>query len=217
MSRACSAAATGVLRARRLRRPRHRGHDPRRAVRPRERRALSRHLPRYADRRDRVCAPRTSAGPTRTVAEFDSGTAHPVIDADAGPDRRDRQGRHDASRASTPACSAERQPRRRPPTAPREISERHRHRYEFNNLLTARSLSRAGMTLLRHSRRTARLVEIAELPANTIWYRRLPVPPRIQEPPRPSAPALHRLRRRSAAQGGQIIAKGRSRMAPPSA
>ena len=56
----------GILDPGRLRRARHRGQDPRRPLRARERGPVPRHLPRHADRRGRVRAPRGRHGRART-------------------------------------------------------------------------------------------------------------------------------------------------------
>ena len=74
-----------------------------------------------------------------------------------------------------------------------EISERHRHRYEFNReyepVLTGAGLRLTGTTP------DATYVEIVEIPDPPVLPR-LPVPPRIQVQAAGAAPALPRLHRR---------------------
>ena len=90
------------------------------------------------------------------------------------------------------------------------IYERHRHRFEVNNRYRA-MLEGAGMVLSGQSP-DGRLVEIVELRGPPV-VRRQPVPPRVQEPPRPAAPAVRRLRRNGArpARGSGAGAGGPSR------
>ena len=70
----------GVLDPRRVRRPRHRGQDRGRALRPRARRAVPRHLPRHAGGGRGVRAQRLSACAGANSTEFDHETPYAVVD-----------------------------------------------------------------------------------------------------------------------------------------
>ena len=128
------------------------------------------------------------------------------------PARRARQGRHACASAPTSPSwpRARRSPR---PTATTVVSERHRHRYEFNPRYR-RKLEDARAALLGHvARRPARRVHRAARPP---VLGRHPGPPRVQEPPEPAGAAVPRVRRRRARPGrGPQPAPPRPR--PPSA
>ena len=68
--------------------------------------------------------------------EFDEQTPHPVVTLMEAQKARRRQGRHDAAR-QLPVRAQGRARRRASSTAPTSCSERHRHRYEFNNAYRA--------------------------------------------------------------------------------
>ena len=93
--------------------------------------------------------------------EFDPSAAVPGRRPDARAAQRHREGRDDAARR-LPVRARRRARRPPPPTAPREISERHRHRYEVNNDYRE-ALTGHGM-LLSGASPDGRLVEMIELP-----------------------------------------------------
>ncbi len=156
-------------------------------LRARARHPVLRHLPRHADGGRRVRAQRLRPRGRQL---------HRV---------RSRQP-HTRSSTSCPTSAASRTRARRCASAPtrarsrpgslaeaiygaREISERHRHRYEVNNDYRER-LEQGGLVLSRDlarppPRRDGRATEPPVL-------RRLPVPPRVQEPSARAAPALRR-------------------------
>ena len=128
--------------------------------------------------------------------EFDLETPFPVIDllpeqkevADLGGTMRlgaDPIKLHDGTRAREIYGEA-------------VIYERHRHRYEVNNLLRKR-LQSAGLWISGTSP-DERLVEVVELRRSPV-LRRLPVPPRVQVPSRAPGAAVPRVRRRRAGAG----------------
>ena len=88
-------------------------------------------------------------------------------------------------------------------TARRMISERHRHRYEFNNDFRCETWQAAGLRLAGLSP-DGRLVEIVEVPDHPL-VRGGAVPPGVQEPvptgrtPCSGALCRHRWRRRNKA------------------
>ena len=92
--------------------------------------------------------------------EFDPETPYPVIDLLPEQKEVQRHGRHDAPRRR-PGEAHERHPRPRD-LGEAVICERHRHRYEVNNHLRARSSPRAGV--LSGTSPDDRLVEVIELP-----------------------------------------------------
>ncbi len=102
-------------------------------LRPRARHPVLRHLPGHAVRGGRVRPQRASGLERANSTEFDKDTPAPG-DLPAGRAEDDhRQGRHDAAGRPAGAARARQQGGRRA-TARRTISERHRHRYEFNNV-----------------------------------------------------------------------------------
>ena len=138
--------------------------------------------------------------------EFDLETPFPVIDllpeqkevADLGGTMRlgaDPIKLHDGTRAREIYGEA-------------VIYERHRHRYEVNNLLRKR-LQSAGLSISGTSP-DERLVEVVELERASV-LRGLPVPSRVQVPPRASGAAVSRFHRRGAGAGRD--ARGRERRA----
>jgi CTP synthase len=126
--------------------------------------AVFRHLPRHADHGDRVRAQRVRPG-ARDSTEFDPGTPHRVIYKLRELKGRRRTGRHHAPGRLWP-CVLKPRAASRAATATREISERHRHRYEFNRdsrVLTAHGLKITGETP------DGTYVEICEI-ADHPWY-----------------------------------------------
>ena len=136
-------------RAGRIRRARHRGQARRAAVRARERHPGARPVPRPAVHGDRVRAQHRRAH-RRLVVRVRPRHRVPGHrdDGRAGRHHRPRRhGRHDAARpvrgrARVRARSS------RSCTAPPEVSERHRHRYEVNNHYRDQ-IADAGMRVLR--------------------------------------------------------------------
>ena len=141
--------------ARRLRRARLGGQDPRRHVRARAQGALFRHLLRHADgvieaARDLVGieeAGSTEFGPTRGAGRRPDDRVDARQRAGEAPPRRRSRRHHAARRLSgraRPRAAAS--PRS---TAATQISERHRHRYEVNTHYRER-LKEAGLRFCRH-------------------------------------------------------------------
>ena len=97
--------------------------------------------------------------------EFNEATTHPVIDL--LPEQRGITAKGGTMRLGAYPCLL------RPNTVSascygeEEISERHRHRYEFNNLFRE-DLSNAGLVIAGVSR-DQRLVEIVELPGRPFF------------------------------------------------
>ena len=122
-----------------------------------------RYLPRVASGRDRVRAQRRRAarraldGAQRANAASrdrdDHGVARPRRH-DEGAQRSLGARRHDAARRPSLLRARTARSRKRS-TAPSEISERHRHRYEFNNRYKDQ-LSKAGLVFSGFSQRRAR-------------------------------------------------------------
>ena len=124
-------------------------------------------------------------------------TPHPVIATMADQRRRRRRrarhGRHDAA-GRLPGRAAAGLGRRAAPTARREVTERHRHRYEVNNAYRDQ-LEEAGLVFSGTSP-DGSLVEFVELPRRRApVLRRHPGPPGAQEPPDPAASAVRGVRR----------------------
>ena len=169
-----------------LRRARHRGEDRRRRSYAREREIpclglclglqvmvidVARHLAGLEGANSR---------------EFDTVTPSPGDRPHGRPAQRGRHGRHHAPRAPTSPSSM-------PGSIVAEaygttvVSERHRHRYEVNPRFRPR-LEEAGLRVLGVvRRRRARRVRRAPRPP---VLGRDPGPPRVQEPARPSPPAV---------------------------
>ena len=144
-------------------------------------------------------------------AEFSSLTAHPVIAL--LPDQIGVTAKGGTMRLGKYPCVLGEGTKAYAAYGTREISERHRHRYEFNNLFRE-ELERAGMTFSGTSP-DGSLVEIAEL-SEQDWYVGCQFHPEFKSRPDRPHPLFTGFVR-GAVQGGQIIAKERSRMAPPSA
>ena len=99
--------------------------------------------------------------------EFDKDTPHPVICLLDEQKDDHRQGRHDAAGGPAgPACGRA----ARPPRCygSEDISERHRHRYEFNNAYRAAVRRPAGCSSVGTSPDGA-LVEVVEVAAHP-WF-----------------------------------------------
>ena len=164
--------------------------DPWRFRRTGRRRARSR--PRYAREHDIPCLglclgmqvmtieyrPQRAGMAGANSSEFDPQTPFPVIDSDGVPARRDRQGRHHAprrlcgrARAGVSGC--------RRPTAT-IVSERHRHRYEFNPRYRGRF---DGPTSDARAR-APMVVWSSSSSCQPPVLGRHPGPPRVQEPSR---------------------------------
>ena len=144
-----------------------------------------------------ACSAPSSRSPGRRSArrdanstEFEMFTANPVIDF--MPDQRDMEDKGGTMRLGlyparlTPGTKAA------AVYGTEVIYERHRHRFEVNNRYR-QTLEGAGMILSGQSpgRPAGRDRRAARPPL----VRGQPVPPRIQEPARPAAPAVRRLRR----------------------
>ena len=130
--------------------------------------------------------------------EIDPETPHPVIDL--MPEQRGvaGEGRHDAARRLAVRAARRARARSRR-TARSEISERHRHRYEFNPEYRER-LARGGPRALGHlARRPARRDRRGRRPPVVPG---LPVPPRVRVDAVPPAPAVRGVR------GGRARARG---------
>ena len=179
-------------RAGRLRRPRHRGQDRRYRIRAHEHDPVLRHLPRHADGRGRVRAARGRPRPTRTRASSSETTKHGVIDL--MPEQRNLKNKGATMRLGAYPCVAGRRAAsRRLAYGGTEISERHRHRYEFANEykepLAAAGPHPLGDVPRRQAGRDDRAAWSPVLPG-------LPVPPRVQVEPDLAPPALRALRAR---------------------
>ena len=136
--------------------------------------AVLRHLLRHADRGDRVRAPRRGPRAAPTRREVDPETPHPVIDL--LPEQRAVDDKGATMRLGaypcvlTPGHAGVRGLRHA------QITERHRHRYEFNPEYRDQ-LEQARPRALRHlAGRPARRDGRARGPP---VVRRLPVPPRV--------------------------------------
>ena len=151
--------------ARRLRRPGHRGHDRRRAVRPGTPHPLLRHLPGDADGGDRVRPPRAGLG-RRQLLRVLRLHRPPGHRPDAGPGARHRQGRHHAA-GPVPLRAGGGLPqpgplrrRRRSPSATATA---------MSSTTTSGTEMQAGGMRLAGLSPDGRLVEIIELPDHP-WF-----------------------------------------------
>ena len=159
----------------RLRQARHRGQDPRDPLRARERRSLPRHLPRHAARDHRVRAQCLRAG-GRQQHRVRPRHAAPGGRADhrvAGPHRPHRAaqrglrpGRHHAPGRAESARSR---------MAPwpfhiygPEVNERHRHRYEVNNIYVPQLEAKGYKVSARTP--SENLPEMMELPGHPFFF-----------------------------------------------
>ena len=95
-------------------------------------------------------------------SEVDPETPHPVIDSAARPAEIEDKGA--TMRLGAYPCVLEEGTRATRPTASAEISERHRHRYEFNNDYRERKLSPAAGLVFSGMSPDGRLAEVVELP-----------------------------------------------------
>ena len=100
----------------------------------------------HADGGRRVRAQRASASTAPTRIEFDETTPHPVVDLMADQKQRRRQGRRPCGSGAYPCTLKPGHARRAELYGAAEISERHRHRFEFNNDYREQ-LERQGMVL----------------------------------------------------------------------
>ena len=116
--------------------------------------------------------------------EFDKETPHPVICLLDEQTVDHRQGRHDAARRPDGRARCRRASRPRP-TAASEISERHRHRYEFNNIYR-QQFAAHGLRVAGTSPDGA-LVEIIELPDHR-WFVAVQFHPEFKSKPTAAHP-----------------------------
>ena len=174
--------------ARRLRRARHRGQDPGRALRARERRAVPRHLPRHADRGGGVRAPRGRHG----RRELDRVRPRDAVSRDrppAGAEGGPRHGRHDA-----------------PGRRPREAARRHARPRDLRRRGHLRApppplrgeqppaqAARAGRARVQRNV-AGRPPRRGDRAAGPSVLRRVAVPPGVQVAPAAPAAAVPRLR-----------------------
>ncbi len=132
-------------------------------------------------------------------SEFSETTQHPVIAL--MPDQVNVTDKGGTMRLGRYPCELKEGTESRRLYGSAEISERHRHRFEFNNdfraEMEARGLCLAGLSPSGH------LVEIVELPDHPL-VRGRPVPPRVQEPPRPAPSAVLWVREGGGQNGGRI-------------
>ena len=142
----------------RLRRPRDRGQDRRRAGRARARDPVSRHLPGHAGRR-REFARHVAGMEGANSTEFDLETPYPVIDL--LPEQKEIADLGGTMRLGADPIKLHAGSRAREMYGEAVIYERHRHRYEVNNLLRKR-LQSAGLRVSGTSP-DERLVEVIEL------------------------------------------------------
>ena len=120
-------------------------------VRPGAQGPLFRHLPWYADRRHRIRPPCRRDLPDANSGEFDELCEHKVIDFMPGQsDEIDKGG---TLRLGAYPCVIQPGTTMARCYGARTISERHRHRYEFNNDYRD-ALHRRGADPLRHCPRT---------------------------------------------------------------
>ena len=121
--------------------------------------------------------------------EFEKDCANPVIDL--MPDQRGVKDKGGTMRLGAYPCSLKAGSHALELYKSEQISERHRHRFEFNNEYREQ-LTRMGLVLSGTSP-DDRLVEIVELPEHPL-LRRLSVPSGIQEPTDGRSPAVRGLR-----------------------
>ena len=168
---------------------------------------LLRHLPGHAVRRGRVRPQRGRPG---------AGQLHRVRQGHAAPgdlpvgraEDHHRQGRHHAAgRPADPAAGREQSGRL---LRTRDISERHRHRYEFNNVYR-QQFAAHGMQVVGTSPDGA-LVEIVEIPDHP-WFIGVQYHPGVQVAADEAASAVRRVHRRgdTAPCGSQSAVGGRER------
>ena len=167
----------------------NRGQGPRRPLGARPRHAVPRPVPRPAVRGDRVRARGHRHRSDVNSTEFDMFTTNPVIDF--MPDQRDLEDKGGTMRLGLYPAKLLPGSKARAVYGQEVVYERHRHRFEVNNRYR-QTLEAAGM-LLSGISPDSRLVEIVELQGPPV-VRGQPVPPRVQEPSRASAPAVPRVR-----------------------
>mmetsp|Transcript_127506 Transcript_127506/g.342226 ORF Transcript_127506/g.342226 Transcript_127506/m.342226 type:complete len:235 (+) Transcript_127506:1323-2027(+) len=175
----------GCSRARRLRRPWHRGEDRVRSLLPGSQEALSRHLRRPAERGHRVCAQRARLGGRQL---------HRVRRGDAAPSGRvpprglcHGHGRHDATRL------ARHNPPRQGLAGVPHLRRQARHLRAPPPPLRGERVLRGGLGGEGHALRGAgrpRPAHGGVRAAGAPLLRGLPVPPRVPEHPRPPGAAL---------------------------
>ena len=188
---------------RRVRRARHRGQDRRRHLRPRERHPLSRAVPRAAGHDDRV-RPERARPARRQLQRVRPLQPAPGDRHHARPARSSPTWAAPCASAPTTPCSS-RERRSTPAYGEPVVSERHRHRYEFNNAYRTR-FEAAGL-LLSGTSPDKRLIEFVELERPPV-LRGHAGPPRVQEPSGPPPPALPR-------PGHGVPAAARGTQSPP--
>jgi len=123
-------------------------------------------------------------------SEFDPATPHPVIDL--MPDQREIHEKGGTMRLGSYPCRIVSGSLAHRAYGKLEISERHRHRYEFNN--DYRDLLEKGGMRFTGLSPDGRLVEITELPDRR-WFLGVPVPSGVQVAPPGPAPTLQLLHR----------------------
>ena len=136
------------------------GMMQRHPLRARAQGAVFRHLPGHADHGDRVRAQRLRPG-GRRLHRVRPGHAAPRHLQAARAERRRRTGRHHAAGRVALPCWPKAASRTRA-YGTREISERHRHRYEFNREYEER-LTAAGLRITGETPDQT-YVEICEIP-----------------------------------------------------
>ena len=180
-------------RARRFRQARHRGDAARRSATPATRRgSLLRHLPGHAVRGDRIRPQCLRPGQAAQLASSIRPRRIRVFYL-----LRDCSGSR--SWAATCGWAPSRAACEEDSLAHRiygseEISERHRHRYEFNPRISRRCLRSQGMRITGNSP-DRNFVEIVELPDHP-WFLGCQFHPEFKSKPLEPAPAVRRFHRR---------------------
>ena len=176
---------------RRLRRPRLEGKIAAAQRRARAAHPLPRHLPRHAGRGQRVRAPRRRHGGRQLDRVRPRDARIPVIDL--LPEQKEVADLGGTMRLGADPIKLHEGTRAREIYGEAVIYERHRHRYEVNNLLRKRLRAR-GPGCVSGTSPDERLVEVVELRGAPV-LRRLAVPPRVQVAPGAPGAAVPRLRR----------------------
>ena len=186
--RSCWQAAMRILRPWRLRRPGRGRHGPRRpGMRRAEPGAVSGHLPR-------VCRSAVIEFARHVLGWADAHSRRnltrraPIRSSHLMPDQVGVTAKGGTMRLGQYPCMTGRRAATRPRrcTAPEEIAERHRHRYEFNNAYRAGTLPRQGIAARRRLAGRQPGGDGGELPALAVVYVGGPVPSGIQEPTQPT-------------------------------
>ena len=188
----------------------HRGKDRGDPLRAREQDPVLRDLPRHAARGRRVRAHVCGLEGANST-EFDSDTPHPVIDL--MPEQRGIVDKGGTMRLGAYPCTLAaghargRGLRQRPRSASATATAT-----SSPTITASGSRPRASCSPAR--RPTSSLVEMVELPEHPV-LRRLPVPPRVQEPPDRAAPALLRASSAPRSSVRRCAPKGPSLRHPP--